>query len=176
MVLEEKGIYDVSYNGRKLVVETNEEGKIVISDKHFQPQISTRFSTTNMSSYQVQINDFNFKIDFVDGRLYLNGREIDFSFRVSINKIEKTLNISKSRQSMIEALIPGTITGIQVKEGDIVEKDQTILYLEAMKMRNEIRSPINGKIESLNVKLNQKVTKGDMLVIIKPIKESQTEE
>ena len=76
---------------------------------------------------------------------------------------------------MIEAIIPGTITGIQVKEGDIVEKDQAILYLEAMKMRNEIRSPINGKIESLNVKLNQKVTKGDMLVIIKPLKESQTE-
>ena len=114
MVLEEKGIYEVSYNGRKIVVETNEEGKIIINERNFQPQISTRFTTTNMSSYQVQIDDFDFKIDFIDGRLYLNGREIDFSFRVSINKIEKTLNESKSRQVMLQAIIPGTITGIQV--------------------------------------------------------------
>ena len=170
MVLEEKGIYEVSYNGRKLVVETNEEGKIIIGDSNFQPQISTRFATTNMSSYQVQISDFNFKIDFVDGRVYLNGREIDFSFRISINKIEKTLSQSKSRQSLIQAIIPGSITGIQVKEGDIVEKDQTLLYLEAMKMRNELRSPINGRIETINVRINQKVTKGDLLMVIKPIK------
>ena len=173
MVLEEKGIYEVLYNGRKLVVETNEEGKIVINENNFQPQISTRFSTTNMSSYQVQVDNYDFKIDFVDGRLYLNGREIDFSFRVSINKIEKTTSISKSRQSMIEAIIPGTITAITVKEGEEVEKDQTILYLEAMKMRNEIRSPIDGKIESINVRLNQRVKKGDILIIIKPVREPQ---
>ena len=170
MVLEEKGVYDVSYNGRKLIVETNEEGKIIIGNMSFQPQISTRFATTNMSSYQVQVDDYNFKIDYVDGRVYLNGREIDFSFRVSINKIEKTFSESKSRQSVIQAIIPGTVTSIQVKEGDLIEKDQTLLYLEAMKMRNEIRSPIAGKIESLNVKMNQKVSKDDLLLIIKPTK------
>lgn len=171
MVLEEKGLYDVAYNGRKILVETNEEGKIVIENSTFHPQISTRFSTTNMSSYQVQVNDFSFKIDYVDGRIYLNGREIDFSFRVSINKIEKTTSESKTRQSIIQAIIPGTITSILVKEGEIVDRDQTILYLEAMKMRNEIRSPIHGKVESINVRLNQRVSKGDLLLIIKPIKE-----
>lgn len=174
MVLEERGFYEVAYNGRKLVVEANEDGKILIDNTSFQPQISTRFSTTNMASYQVQVNDFSFKIDYVDGRIYLNGREIDFSFRVSINKIEKTANESKTRQSVIQAIIPGTITSIQVKEGEAVEKDQTILYLEAMKMRNEIRSPINGRVETLNARMNQRVKKGDLLVIIKPLKESNS--
>jgi biotin carboxyl carrier protein len=168
MVLEEKGIYDVSYNSRKLIVETNEDGKIIIENMVFQPQTSTRFSTTNMSSYQVQIEDYNFKVDYVDGRVYLNGREVDFSFRVSVNKIEKTAGQSKSKQSIIYALIPGTVTGISVKEGDSVEKDQTLLFLEAMKMRNEIRSPITGKIETISVKIGHKVSKGDLLVIIKP--------
>lgn len=170
MVLEEKGIYEVFYNGRKLVVETNEEGKIKIDNVSFQPQISTRFSTTNMSSYQVQVNDFNFKVDYVDGRIYLNGREIDFSFKVSINKIEKSIGVSNTRQSIINAIIPGTITNIQVKEGDIVEKDQTLLYLEAMKMRNEIRAPIHGRIDTLNVRINQKVAKDYLLLTIKPMK------
>ena len=175
MVLEERGIYEVAYNGRKLVVEANEDGKIIIDTTNFQPQISTRFSTTNMSSYQVQVNDFSFKIDYVDGRIYLNGREIDFSFRVSINKIEKTASESKTRQSVIHSIIPGTVTSVQVKEGEVVDKDQTILYLEAMKMRNEIRSPIRGKVESINVKLNQRVSKGDLLFIIKPLKETTAE-
>ena len=171
MVLEEKGTYEVFYNGRKLIVSTSEEGKIIIGNSSFQPQISTRFSTTNMSSYQVQVNDYNFKVDYVDGRIYLNGREIDFSFKVSINKIEKSIGISETRQSIIHAIIPGTVTGIQVKEGEKVEKDQTLLYLEAMKMRNEIRSPITGRVESINVRMNQKVAKDDLLLILKPLKE-----
>ena len=36
-------------------------------------------------------------------------------------------------------------------------------------MRIEIRSPITGRVDTINARLNQKVTKGDMLAIVKPI-------
>lgn len=169
MVLGEQGSYDVNYNGRKLTVYA-ENGKIEVDNKTYYPQISTRFSTNNMSSYLVQVNDFQFRIENNNGRTYLDGREIDFSFRVSIKKIEKTIGSAlKAKNYSIHAMIPGTVTDIPVKEGDRVEKNQSIIYLEAMKMRNEIRSPTYGRIESINVKINQKVTKDILLIVISPL-------
>ena len=168
MVLEEHGLYDVLFNGRKLIVYA-ENGKIIVDNITYYPQISTRFTSSNMSSYLVQVNDFQFRVEYIDGRTYLNGRETDFSFRVSIKKIEKTIGSIKSKKSSIQAMIPGSITEIAVHEGDRVEKDQPIIYLEAMKMRNEIRSPITGNIETINVKEGQRVTKGDLLIVISPI-------
>lgn len=167
MVLEEQGLYDVLLNGRKLTVYA-ENGKIEVDNITYFPQISTRFTSKNMSSYLVQVNDYNFRVEYIDGRTYLNGREIDFSFRVSIKKIEKTAGSIKSKKSSIQAMIPGTVTDIPVNEGDSVKKDEPIIYLEAMKMRNEIRSPISGIIETINVSTNQKVTKGDLLIVISP--------
>ena len=108
MVLEEKGWYDVIYNERKLKVFA-ENGKIVVDDKTFYPQTSTRFTSKDqtMNSYLVQVNDFNFRIEYIEGRTYINGREVDFSFRVSIKKIEKKFGPSKTKQSTIYAMIPG---------------------------------------------------------------------
>ena len=168
MVLEEQGSYDVMYNGRKLTVYS-QNSKVYVENKSYHPQISTRFSTENMNSYLVQVDDYQFRIEYIDGRTYLNGREVDFSFRVSIKKIEKKLGSSQSKQSAIHAMIPGTVTEIPVKNGDSVEKNQPIIYLEAMKMRNELRSPIKGIIDSINVKVNQRVSKDDLLLVIVPV-------
>lgn len=172
MVLQEKGVYDVIFNERKLKIYS-ENGKIVIGDKTFYPQISTRFTSKDnehdYNSYLVQIEDYSFKIEYIDGRTYINGREVDFSFRISIKKIERKFDGVSRKQTIIYAMIPGIVTGIPVTIGQQVEKDQPILYLEAMKMRNEIRAPIQGKIESINLSLNQRVSKGDLLLVITPV-------
>ena len=51
----------------------------------------------------------------------------------------------------IVSSIPGKVVSIDVKVGDIVEKGQTILILEAMKMQNEISSPVSGVVEDIFV-------------------------
>lgn len=65
---------------------------------------------------------------------------------------------------VINAFIPGTIRSIFVKEGQIVNIGDELLILEAMKMKNIIRSAINGKIKKVYVKSEQSVAKNELLI------------
>jgi len=67
----------------------------------------------------------------------------------------------------VMAFIPGTILNIYAKKNKRVKEGDKILVLEAMKMRNEITSPINGTIKDIYIKEGSKVTKGELLLEFK---------
>jgi biotin carboxyl carrier protein len=52
------------------------------------------------------------------------------------------------------SIIPGKIKKIYIKKGDKVNTGSKLLSLEAMKMKNEILSPVDGTIKSVNIKPN----------------------
>jgi biotin carboxyl carrier protein len=56
-----------------------------------------------------------------------------------------------------------------VEEGDIVEKEKTLCLIEAMKLFNEIKSEIAGKIIKIMVKNGEQVNEGQILFLIEPI-------
>ncbi len=62
------------------------------------------------------------------------------------------------------AFIPGTILKISVKEGDKVKKGTHLLELEAMKMANNLISPIDGIVKKIHVKQGDLVPKNFLLV------------
>ncbi len=66
----------------------------------------------------------------------------------------------------IRALMPGRITSILVKEGDAVEAGSPLLILEAMKMQNEIVSPIRGRVKGIQVHEGGTVKKDAALIIV----------
>jgi biotin carboxyl carrier protein len=59
--------------------------------------------------------------------------------------------------------MPGNILDIAVKPGDRVAVRQQLCSLEAMKMKNAIRSPGEGVIASVEVAEGQAVAHGDVL-------------
>jgi biotin carboxyl carrier protein len=63
--------------------------------------------------------------------------------------------------------MPGKIIDVLVREGSTVLKGEPLVILEAMKMQNEILSPVNGMIEKVMAKPNTNVMKDDLLVEIK---------
>jgi pyruvate dehydrogenase E2 component (dihydrolipoamide acetyltransferase) len=58
------------------------------------------------------------------------------------------------------------IIEIQVKVGDTVEADQSLITLESDKASMEIPSPAAGVVESINVKLNDEVGTGDLILAL----------
>ena len=60
--------------------------------------------------------------------------------------------------------MPGVIVGMSVKVGDSVVEGQVLLTLEAMKMRNKIRSEVDGVIKAINAKEGDTVGDGDVLI------------
>ncbi|MFQ5576306.1 MAG: biotin/lipoyl-containing protein [Anaerolineae bacterium] len=63
----------------------------------------------------------------------------------------------------VKAPMPGNILDIQVKPGDRVRFRQPLCALEAMKMKNTIRSPRDGVIATAAVSEGQAVAHGDVL-------------
>lgn len=66
----------------------------------------------------------------------------------------------------VEAPMPGTIMNVNVAVGDEIKSGQTIVVLEAMKMENDIVSPIDGKVTSLMVKKGDTVNSNDVIATI----------
>ena len=61
--------------------------------------------------------------------------------------------------------MPGMIVALAVSAGDEVVKGQALLTLEAMKMRNDLKSPRDGRVKEVKVAPGQTVAKGDVLVV-----------
>ncbi|MCB9013173.1 MAG: acetyl-CoA carboxylase biotin carboxyl carrier protein subunit [Bacteroidales bacterium] len=66
----------------------------------------------------------------------------------------------------ILAYIPGTILKIFVKEGTVLKAGDSILILEAMKMRNVVTMPFNGKLRKIYVKEGDIVAKNFLIAEI----------
>jgi biotin carboxyl carrier protein len=66
----------------------------------------------------------------------------------------------------ILAPMPGTIINILVNEGDEVLEYQEVIVLEAMKMENAIPTPESGKIKEIKVKVDDKVSTDQVLMVL----------
>jgi propionyl-CoA carboxylase alpha chain len=66
----------------------------------------------------------------------------------------------------LKAPMPGKVTSVMVTEGDVVERGQLLLVLEAMKMEHRIDAPWAGTVKTLNVAEGEQVANGAMLVIM----------
>lgn len=64
----------------------------------------------------------------------------------------------------ILSFIPGSILKVFVSSGQKVKEGQDLLVLEAMKMKNRIKSPLTGTVKAVHVKEGVKVPK-DLLLI-----------
>ncbi len=66
----------------------------------------------------------------------------------------------------LTAPMPGMVVGVEKKIGDTVEKGETVVVLEAMKMENALPSPVSGTIQSINCATGDSVAKGAVLCVI----------
>jgi biotin carboxyl carrier protein len=98
--------------------------------------------------------------------------DISYTFTVetpfSLQRM-KVLNSKKGKaeKEFIKAPMPGKIIDVLVREGASVLRGEPLVILEAMKMQNEIVSPVSGTVVKVMTKANSNVMKDDILVEIK---------
>jgi biotin carboxyl carrier protein len=66
----------------------------------------------------------------------------------------------------VTAPMPGTILGVNVKEGEAVKAGQAIFVLEAMKMESDVVAPADGVVSGIAVAKGATVSAGDVLCSI----------
>ena len=65
----------------------------------------------------------------------------------------------------VVAPMPGAVVKINCRPGEMVKKGDVIIVLEAMKMENEIHSPIDGLVKEVNVKEGMTVSPEETMVV-----------
>ena len=58
---------------------------------------------------------------------------------------------------LVSSAIPGKIVSVLVSEEDSVETGSVVIVLEAMKMQNEIKAGIDGKVEKIMCKPGERI-------------------
>jgi biotin carboxyl carrier protein len=66
----------------------------------------------------------------------------------------------------VHAPMPGLVVAVPVELGATITAGQTVVILEAMKMENDLSSPISGTVKELRVSRGQTVDHGEVLVVI----------
>lgn len=90
----------------------------------------------------------------------------NFTFSVERSSQAQDLAGKAGGTRLIRSSMPGRVVRVLCKVGDDVMIGQPLLVLEAMKMENEISSPVNGKVEQIDVAPDKKVETGESLVKI----------
>ena len=67
---------------------------------------------------------------------------------------------------IVKCPVSGKILSVKVKKGDIVKKRDIICIIVALKMEIQIKAPIEGTLNEINVVDRQKVKIGDTLAVI----------
>ncbi len=73
---------------------------------------------------------------------------------------------SAGARGNVKPPMPGKIVAIKVAAGDAVKVGQVLVILEAMKMQNEIPSPVEGTVKEVHVTQGQSVEAKTVLVTI----------
>jgi biotin carboxyl carrier protein len=124
-------------------------------------------------SYEVEIEDIHARpiIAHVDGQKFEVQPESAGKLLVQEEATESKsvvavpqLAVQTGSGNEMTAPLPGTIIEIFVKAGDEIEAGKVVLVIEAMKMKNSIRTTRGGKVAEILVSPGQTVAHKQALV------------
>ncbi|NBY19146.1 acetyl-CoA carboxylase biotin carboxyl carrier protein subunit [bacterium] len=154
---------------RVRVESKNQQLLVTFGDETEQPVDLTFFGNdcTFVSPEAVfSANVVGNKTDFVVSRPEGN---LNFLVESEYRRIVGLLRGTELEQeNIVYAKMPGKIVKMIKKVGDSVEKGESVMVMEAMKMENELRASISGKVQSVMVKEGQAVETGAVLMEISP--------
>ena len=100
----------------------------------------------------------------IDEKLgFLNINNSLYKTRIS-SKFKNRINYQPADPKLILSFIPGTVVDIFVSPGQIVKKGDLLLILDAMKMQNNLKCNIDGRVKSIPVCKGDRVSKGTLLI------------
>lgn len=128
------------------------------------------------STFIIKMGDKIFNLNLLEQNnssfeFLINGKIINVTAKTLLqDKAEELIthqSESHSKSLIVKAPMPGLILKIKKSDGDEVKKGETVMILEAMKMENEIRAPISGKISFNSIKEGISIEKNAKLFEIK---------
>lgn len=168
-------MYQIETGGKKFKIAFDADGTSSgsINGKDFEIDVIETGNGAfhilrNHKSYQAEVVKFDaatkeieIKIEGIKYRITAKDR-----YDVLLEKLGfDTLNSLKATD--LVAPMPGLVLDIQVKAGDQVQKGDTLVILEAMKMENILKAGSDAEIGNCLVKIGDSVEKNEKLITFK---------
>jgi len=150
-ILEDGPIKKISVDGKVYEVDYNVGGDTIHSIILNNNSHGVQITSLGNSNYEVRNKGDYFQVNVVD--------------ELKKMRMARTKSMAVGRQ-VITAQMPGVILKVYVKQGDSVKANDPLCVLVAMKMENEIRSPIDGVVKEVYVNDNDKMAVGDKLLVV----------
>jgi 3-methylcrotonyl-CoA carboxylase alpha subunit len=86
------------------------------------------------------------------------------------HELEHSLHGSsqETQERNLSATLPGRVSELMVREGELVLAGAPVLVLEAMKLYHTLVAPLTGRVSRLHVKAGEIVAHGQLLVELEP--------
>ena len=148
-----EGRYEITLEGEKIHVDAVKSGRTIYSIIEAGRQYEAMVDERGAHGFDVLVSGRLFHLEAIDERSRL---------------LTATVHAAEAGKQTVEAEMPGKVVKIVAAAGESVSQGQGVVIVEAMKMENEIPSPIDGVISELPVSEGQTVEAGGVLFIVEP--------
>jgi biotin carboxyl carrier protein len=162
--------YIATVGDQEFTVEVNREGEVIVDGTSYAVDIQ---GVGSHSLYSIIIDGRSYDI-FID--------EVDEGYLVMLwggllevkVQDERTRRLAGLRRGpvapvgevLIKAPMPGVVVELPLSEGQPVETGDIVVVLESMKMQNEFKSPRNGVVHNVRVRMGDRVDQNQIMVTI----------
>ncbi|HSM55838.1 MAG TPA: biotin/lipoyl-containing protein [Candidatus Sulfomarinibacteraceae bacterium] len=162
--------YVTTVNDKEYIIEIDQENEITVNGQKRQVDFQ-QLSNGGALSLIIDHQSLEAIVDeredawevLLHGELYTVRVQDERSYRLA----QARGQLSEDRDTVIiRSPMPGLILNVLVEEGDSVNKGQTVVILESMKMENELRAARDGQIARVHVEKGASVEKNQDLVTI----------
>jgi acetyl/propionyl-CoA carboxylase alpha subunit len=97
----------------------------------------------------------------------VNGNKYTVQLKDKYDDLLKELGIegaSVKKVKELKAPMPGLVVDIRVNEGDEIKKGDALVVLQAMKMENILKSPVDAIIKKIYIKKEDTIEKNKVLI------------
>jgi biotin carboxyl carrier protein len=119
---------------------------------------------------EIEFGEGNWEVS-IEGKTYTV--EVEGSSRKPTKKKRVARSSGTSGSGIVASAIPGKIVAILASEGEDVEAGSVVIVLEAMKMQNEIKATIDGRVKKIMCKPGERVEANMALLEISNILEGE---
>lgn len=158
----------ITYNGKKVSVGILSDKRVKINGAEYNAVLSR----VDNKSYLLIVDNKVFEITYNRIEkdkfgLLIGSSYYELYVRTKLEEAASEILKKKSsthKHDVVKAPMPGLILKINKQKGDSVKIGDPLFLLEAMKMENEIRSPITGTIKELMIKEGTSVEKDEIIL------------
>ena len=162
---------------------------IVNDQNSYQVAVDSDGVTLNGQQYPVDIHSYGDRLfhsihrqtgyaielleaDYVRKRfvMKIRGEVLTVQLKNDLDRLVEQLGMAQAAETVVKevtAPMPGLIVGLAVEAGQTVQPGDSLLTLEAMKMENVIKSPVDGEVDVVRVKAGDSVEKNQVLISFK---------